>query len=68
MAVTRTISAFAGVGKTDPGHTVALKGTAGNRVPSPAVTTSDVPDAAGEGAVATVETAKFLCVSNAIGD
>jgi len=60
MAVTRTTSAFDGIGCEDAGHTVALKGGVGNLVPCPAVTTSDVPEVAGEGAVATAETAKFL--------
>ena len=58
--VTLTISAFAVVGCTPVGQIVALNGTAGNFVPSPAVTTRDVPLVAGEGAVATSEYAKFL--------
>jgi hypothetical protein len=37
-----------------------LNGAVGNLAPSPAATTSDVPDVAGDGAVATVLTAKFL--------
>lgn len=63
MFVTRTISAFDVVGCELAGHTVALKGVAGNFDPSPDATTSDVPDEAGDGAVATVEYAKFLWAS-----
>jgi hypothetical protein len=33
MPVTRTISAFAGVGNAPEGQIVALNGVAGNRVP-----------------------------------
>lgn len=62
-AVTLTTSAFADVGCALAGHTVALNGAAGNLAPSPAATTSDVPDDAGDGAVATVEYAKFLWAS-----
>jgi hypothetical protein len=53
-AVTRTISAFAAVGDDADGHRVALNGTAGAEAPSPDWTTSDVPEVAGDGAVATV--------------
>jgi len=53
MAVTRTISAVVLSGFAAVGQMVALNGTAGNKAPCPAVTTSDVPLAAGEGAVAT---------------
>ena len=45
------------------GNTTALKGAAGNFVPSPACTTKLVPDEAGDGAVATVLYARFLCAS-----
>lgn len=61
--VTRTISAFAAVGAVPAGQMTALKGTAGNSAPPAAVTTREVPVVAGEGAVATSETAKFLCAS-----
>lgn len=54
MAVTRTISALLDKGLTPVGQIVALKGGVGNLAPSPEATTSDVPDVAGEGAVATV--------------
>ena len=60
MPVTRTISALAGVGRASTGQTDALKGGAGKRVPWPLATTSDVPELAGEGAVATVDTAKLV--------
>lgn len=63
ILVTRTISALVESGWAPAGQTVALKGTAGNNVPVPDDTTSDVPDAAGLGAVATVDMAKFLCAS-----
>jgi hypothetical protein len=53
--VTRTISALVASGCAPAGQIVALKGAVGKRVPSPAATTSDVPDAAGDGAVAIVE-------------
>jgi hypothetical protein len=59
-AVTRTISALVESGCAPAGQIVALKGTAGKRAPSPEATTSDVPEVAGDGAVATVEYAKFL--------
>jgi hypothetical protein len=62
-AVTRTISAFDGSGRAVAGHTVALNGAAGNREPSPDATTNDVPDEAGDGAVATELIAKFACAS-----
>jgi hypothetical protein len=48
------------VGSVSTGHTVALNGASGNLVPCPEATTRAVPDAAGDGAVATVEYAKFL--------
>src|SRR5262245_33175239 len=64
IPVTRTTSAFAGVGRTPTAQIVALNGTAGKREPSPLATTSDVPDAAGLGAVATRLYARFLCASN----
>jgi hypothetical protein len=57
--VTRTISAFVVEGCAPIGQIVALNGTAGNFVPVAAVTTRLVPDEAGDGAVATNETAKF---------
>lgn len=63
IPVTRTISAFVVDGSSPAGQIVALNGTAGNNDPCPAVTTRDVPDDAGEGAVATVPTAKFLWAS-----
>lgn len=63
IAVTVTISEFVGPGTVFIGQIVALNGTAGNRVPVPAVTTKDVPDAAGLGAVDTKLYAKFLCAS-----
>jgi hypothetical protein len=59
MFVTRTISLFAGVGSVAAGQMVALNGTAGNLVPWPAVTTREVPEVAGDGAVATRLTAKL---------
>src|SRR5262245_5918821 len=66
MFVTRTTSAFDARGDAPVGHTVALNGTAGNREPCPLATTSDVPDAAGLGAVATEEYAKFLWASTSV--
>src|SRR5262252_7329690 len=63
IAVQRAISAFVASGITPMGQTVTLNGGVGNFAPSPAATTSDVPLAAGDGAVATVEYAKFLCAS-----
>lgn len=65
MFVTRTISAFVGKGNAPSGQTVALNGVAGNLVPCPLCTVRLVPLAAGLGAVATVEYAKFLWLSNA---
>lgn len=65
IAVTRTISALVVSGCTPAGQMVALNGTVGKMVPCPAVTTSDVPDVAGEGAVATWLYEKFLCASTA---
>jgi hypothetical protein len=62
-AVTRTISAFAAVGCVLVGQTVALNGAAGNLDPSPGATVNDVPEFAGDGAVATVEYARFLWAS-----
>lgn len=62
-AVTLIISAFDGSGLELAGHTVALNGTAGNRAPSAAATTSDVPELAGLGAVATELIARFACAS-----
>ena len=64
-AVTLTTSAFAGVGICPVGQIATLKngtsaGIAGNRAPSPAARTSEVPDVAGLGAVATVLIAKFF--------
>ena len=53
--VTLIISEFAVVGWAPAGQTVALKGTAGNLLPSPEATTNEVPVSAGDGAVATVE-------------
>jgi hypothetical protein len=55
MAVTRTISALFGSGRTPAGQTETLKGGTGNRAPWPDVTTTLV-------AVAdtTYDTAKFL--------
>lgn len=61
--VTRTISAFDGSGSEPTGHTTRLYGADGNRDPSPGATTIVVPEAAGEGAVATVEYAKLACAS-----
>src|SRR2546426_2553414 len=63
IAVTRTISALVVNGWSPTGHTVTLNGGVGNFVPSPVWTTNDVPVSAGDGAVATVEYAKFLCAS-----
>lgn len=60
IAVTLIISAFVVIGFAPAIQTVALKGGVGNKAPSPAATTKEVPEVAGEGAVATVETAKFL--------
>ena len=59
MAVTRTISAFEAVGSELAGYKTALNGTDGNLLPSPLVTCNEVPDVAGEGAVATRLAAKF---------
>lgn len=67
MFVTRTISAFVESGCDPVGHTTALNGTEGNFVPSPDATVSDVPEVAGDGAVATVEYAKFLWASDRLG-
>jgi hypothetical protein len=61
--VTRTISQVDGVHAAPDAPIVALNGVAGNRDPVPPVTTRDVPDVAGLGAVATVVVAKFLCAS-----
>lgn len=63
--VMRTISEFDGSGVEPAGQIVAFI-PAANRDPSPAVTTRVVPDVAGEGAVATSEMARFLCVSNVV--
>jgi hypothetical protein len=63
MPVTRTISVLAGEGTEPAGQIVALNGGVGNRDPCPAVTTREVPEVAGDGAVATVEMARFLCGS-----
>jgi hypothetical protein len=63
IPVTRTISALAAVGGVLGGQTVALNGVAGNKVPVPAATTKDVPLVVGEGAVATVDCAKFFLPS-----
>jgi hypothetical protein len=60
MFVTRTTSALAGSGSVAAGQMTALKGTVGKRDPWPVVTTSVVPEAAGDGAVATELMAKFL--------
>jgi hypothetical protein len=60
MLVTRTTSALDAIGMTPAGHTVALNGVAGQSAPPPTASVSDVPLAAGEGAVKTVEYAKFL--------
>src|SRR4029078_5725405 len=59
-AVTVTISAFDGSGYPAPdGNTVAWNGGAGNLPPCPDPTTSDAPEVAGDGAVATVEIARL---------
>jgi hypothetical protein len=63
ISVTRTISALPGSGSAFTGQTVALNGVAGNRVAVPVATVREVPDAAGDGATATVVYAKFLCAS-----
>jgi hypothetical protein len=55
IAVTLTISALNEVGWAFDGQTVALKGGVGNKVPWPDATTKEVPDTAGDGAVAIVE-------------
>jgi hypothetical protein len=54
------ISALTVLGWEPAGQTVALNGVGGNLVPSPDCTIKEVPELAGEGAVATVEKAKFL--------
>jgi hypothetical protein len=64
FAVTRITSAFVVVGCTPVGHTTALNGAAGNFAPSPGATIRVVPDAAGDGAVATTLYAKFFLASN----
>jgi hypothetical protein len=63
IVVTRTISALESRGRTSVGHTVQLNGATGNSAPSPAATSSDVPEVAGEGATAMPAYAKFLCWS-----
>jgi len=54
IAVTSTISALEDDGCDPVGKMVALNGGVPNRDPWPDVTVSDVPEDAGEGAVATV--------------
>src|SRR4029450_9539975 len=63
-AVTRTISATAGVGRTPTGRIDALKGTVGKIAPSPAVTARDVPVVDGDGGTAIVVIAKLRWASN----
>src|SRR4029453_2701484 len=63
-AVTRTISATAGVGRTPLGMIVALNGATGNRAPSPLMTVRDVPLVGGDGPTAHEEIARFLWASN----
>jgi hypothetical protein len=53
-AVTSTISALEANGCEPVGKMVTSNGGVGNRDPWPAVTVSDVPEDAGDGAVATV--------------
>ena len=60
--VTRTISALDAIGATPAGHTVQLKGAAGNKVPS--FTRMVVP--ARPGALVTVDRAKLACGSKLI--
>jgi ribosomal protein L18E len=55
IVVTSAISAFVVVGWLPDGQMVTLNGAAGNFAPSAAATISDVPELAGDGAVATVE-------------
>lgn len=54
IAVTSTISALEDEGCEPAGKMMALNGGVPNRDPWPAVTASDVPEDAGDGAVATV--------------
>ena len=62
--ITRTISAFVLNGRTLGGQTVQLKGVGeGKNAPCPVATVNVVPDGAGNGAIATVEYAKFLWAS-----
>jgi hypothetical protein len=63
IAVTLTISEFVDVAPALAGAIVALNGAVGNRAPCPAVTTSEVPDVAGDGAVATRLLAKLALPS-----
>lgn len=57
--VHRATSAFKVDGAVFAGHNTTLNGAAGNFEPSPDATVNEVPDVAGDGAVATVENAKF---------
>jgi hypothetical protein len=62
IPVTLTISAFDEVGEfPEPeGYSTALNGGVGKLAPVPAATTKLVPEVAGDGAVATVDTEKFF--------